>query len=286
MLEINGMIIAIMIINDHSARERNWAIPAISALMILHHDFPVPRLAQIRRLAWSESGLEVTLQYGTCNISGNVIEATDFLVTLHRDGAVGIRIKDQTDNNAKVGMLGFLAGEIVRETRRWAEDLVPWAEADSALNDARASVLNIVSALVAYPVHEFSVDVEKALNNRSHVNKVRVLGDTAMMEITSAGSRSANLYVQPLSKQSIAVRSYKKYEIPVAGTWRKPTHARLMNKVTCSTIRLALLPMDFMIYLCEKAQTSSSQSEGIASPTKSSQLVDASAGDNLSALFS
>jgi len=280
------MMVVIMMINEHTAKERSWAIPAISALIILHHDFPVPRLAQIRRLVWSETGLEVMVQYGTCNVSGDVIEATDFLVTLHRDGAVGVRIKDEPTGTPKLAMLRFLAGEIARETRRWSEDLVPWAEARTALPDERATVLNIVSALVAYPVGEFDVVVEKELNNRARVSKVRIIGETAMMEITSAGVRSANLYVQPMTKQSITVRSYKKYDIPVAGAWRKPTHARLLNKVSCSTIRLALLPMDFMIYLCEKAQAHPARRDAFASQTKPAQVVDSSAGDNLSALFS
>ncbi|MES2830472.1 MAG: hypothetical protein V4695_00580 [Pseudomonadota bacterium] len=279
------MMIGMMIVDDHTAKERTWAIPAICALIILHHDFPVPRLARIRRLAWSEAGLEITFQYGTCNVSGNVLEATDFLVTLHRDGAVGVTVKDERATGAKVAMVRFLAGEIARETRRWSEDLIPWAETDPALPQERAAVLNIVSALVAYPVNAFDVEVAKQLHNRARVSKVRIVGDTALMEITSAGTRSASLYVQPLTKQSDTVRSYKKYDIPVVGTWRKPPHARLMNKVSCSTIRLALLPVDFMIYLCEKAQKHPSRAGTAHSPAKPAQVIDANAGDNLSALF-
>jgi len=274
-----------MLINDHTAKERTWAIPAISALMTLHHDFPIPRLAQVCRMAWFDDALVMTLRYGTCNISGNVLESTDFIVTLHSDGAVGVQLKNQTTPASAVAILGFLAGEIVRETRRWAEDLVPWTEGSATLDDDRATVLNIVGALIAYPVESFETVVEKELSRRAVVNKVRIIGETAMMEITSAGIRSANLYVQPLSKHSMTVRSYKKYDIPAPSTWRKPAHTRLINKVSCSTVRLALLPMDFMIYLCDKAQAQPVGNGKFATRAKPTTVIDANAGDDLSALF-
>lgn len=201
--------------------ERSWAIPAISALIVLHHDFPLPRLAQIRRIAWSDTGLEVTLQYGTRNISGKIIQATDFLITLHRNGAVGIQLANALADNQQVTMLGFLAGEIVRETWRWSQDVTAWIETSAGLPAERAAVLNIVGALVAYPADHVDIAVEKETNDRTHVSKVRILGDTAMMELTSAGIRCANVYVQPLTKHSMTVRSYTKYVIPKANRRRK-----------------------------------------------------------------
>ncbi len=140
-----------MIIDETTARERAWAIPALCALMIFHHDFQIPRLAQIQQLAWSPGALDVSLRYGICNISGNIIDATDFIVTLHRDGAIGMRVNQVLVADSKQAVLSFLTGEVFRETKRWAEDMASWRQPGSALSPTRAGILSIVSAMVAYP---------------------------------------------------------------------------------------------------------------------------------------
>ena len=274
-----------MMIDDETAVARAWALPAISALMILHHDFSPPRLAQIRQLVWSGSSLEVLLQYGICNSSGTIIDAADLRITLNREGTVGVYTREDHTSEKKRNLVRFLAGEISRETVRWREDLAAWSQDNPTLPPARAAILNIVSALLACQNTSLDIHVEKALDNRGDVVKIRIRSGTDMIDIRSAGTRCANLCTHSINTQKRTVLTYNKYDTPIAARVLQMTYLRLLNKALFTAVQLALLPIEFFLFLCEQINRRDA-SVMLCVDTSAPAVVDASAGDSLSALFS
>ncbi len=274
-----------MKIDDETAIARAWALPGISALMILHHDFSQPRLAQIRQLVWSGSSLEVVLQYGTCNSSGTIIDAADLLITLYREGAVGVCPREDPPSANKLALVRFLAGEISRETIRWREDLAAWSQDDPALPPARATILNIVSALLACQHTSLDIIVEKALINRGDVVKVRIHSGTDVIDIRSAGTRCANICTHSINTQKRTILTYNKYDTPIAARLLPMSYLRLLNKALFTAVQLVLLPIEFFLYLCEQLSRRDA-SVMLCVDTSTPAVVDAGAGDSLSALFS
>lgn len=273
-----------MILDETIARERAWAVPALSALMIFHHDFKIPRLAQVRHLAWSADALDVRLCYGVCNVSGTVADATEFVVTLRRNGGVGMYVVQDDLVDGKQALLEFLTGEVWRETRRWADDMHIWSQPDRTLSDDRAAILSLASALVAYPAANVDLIVDKDLSNRSRVTRLRVNDPEADFEITPAGYRSTNLYVYSRLPDSRAGRSYRKYDVQALSVVPKPRYLRLLDRATVTSTRLALLPMGLIVHLFERIQPRHTREFHVVSDDLPTRIVDSTAGDSLSAL--
>ena len=273
-----------MILDETIARERAWAVPALCALMIFHHDFTIARLAQVQQLSWSDGALTVQLCYGICNVSGTVVDATDFVVTLTREGGVGIHVVQDDLVDSKQTLVLFLAGEVWRESNRWNEDMLTWNEQADGLDAQRAEVLSMVSALVAYPQPIADISVDKDLRFRNRLTRIRIGAASADIDITPAGFRSIHLSICSTLPDTPVHRSYRKYDVQTAPALRKPRYLRLFNRATVVTVRLALLPMDLIVHLFERIQPRENL-EFIDSSQPATRILDATAGDNLSAFF-
>lgn len=273
-----------MILSETIASDRVWAVPALCALMIFHHDFTIPRLAQVRQLSWSDGTLDVRLCYGICNVSGTVVEATDFVVTLHREGGVGMYIVQDDLVDSKQTLVEFLTGEVSRESKRWNEDMLIWNEPGADLDVHRAAILSMVSALVAYPAAVAHVIVDKDLRYRDRLTRIRVTDPSSDFTITPAGFRSTNLYVHSRLPSSLGSRSYRKYEVQVTPAASKPRYLRLLHRAAVMSARLAFLPLDLVVHMFEHIQPRESRDLMIDAGQPASRIIDATAGDNLSAL--
>lgn len=244
-----------MNIDRETLSARSWAIPAISGLLILHHDFKTPRLAKVNRLVWSESSVDVYLQYGICNVSGKVIDSTDIVVTLHREGAVGIKRPLAAAGHPIETLLTFLAGEVFRESHRWAEDMESWGD-DEKLDMDRASILSIVSALVAYPFLDVNVSIEKDALKPACIRKARLSDVPLVIEITPAGWHGVNLDVKCYGTHAGALKRYQQYDMRQASAQAKTLYARFLKGASFRARQLMLLPWDTVLYLSERKQNS------------------------------
>ena len=274
-----------MILDETIARDRAWAVPALCALMIFHHDFTVPRLAQVQQLSWSDGALGVRLCYGICNVSGTVIDATDFVVTLRREGVVGMYVVQNDLVDSKQTLVEFLTGEVWRESKRWNEDMLIWNEQGADLDEHRAAILSMVSALVAYPEPVAHIIVDKDLTYRNRLKRIRVSNLAADFEITPAGFRSAILYIYLRLPNNRAGGFYRHYDVQTTPTPGKPRCLRLLNRATVTSARLALLPMDLIVHLFERLQPRENFNFLTDADPPTTCIIDATAGDNLSALF-
>ena len=253
--------------------------------MIFHHDFAIPRLAQVQQLSWSDGAVRVRLCYGICNVSGKVVNATDFVVTLRREGAVGMYVVQDDLVGSAQTLVEFLTGEVWRESKRWYEDMLIWNASGAGLDEHRAAVLSMVSALVAYPEPVANIIVDKDLSHRNRLTRIRVKGPAADFEIMPAGFRSTNLYICPRLHSSRVGGSYRKYDVQITPAARKPRYLRLLDRATVTSGRLVLFPMDLIVHLFERIQPRKSRDFIIDSGQPATRIVDATAGDNLSALF-
>ena len=274
-----------MILDKTIALDRTWAVPAVCALMIIHHDFKIPRLAQVQQLSWSDGALAVRLCYGICNVSGTVVDATDFVVTLHRDGGVGVYVVQDDLVDSKQTLVEFLTGEVGRESKRWNEDMLIWNEHGADLEEHRAEILSMVSTLVAFPDPVVDIVVDKELSHRNRLTRIRVNAATADFEITPAGFRSTNLAIHCRLPDTLVRRSLRKYEVQTTTPVRKPRYLRMLNRATVTSARLALLPMDLIVHLFEWIQPRENRDFMFDATPPTTRIVDDSAGDNLSALF-
>lgn len=274
-----------MILDETIARDRAWAVPALCALMIFHHDFRIPRLAQVQQVSWSDGALDVRLCYGICNVSGTVVDATDFVVTLRRNGGVGMYAVQDDLVDSKLALVEFLTGEVWRETKRWHDDMLIWNEPGGSLPDDRAAILSMVSTLAAHPSPVADIVVDKDLSDRSRLTRIRVKDPDTDFEITPAGFHSTNLYVYSRLADTRAGRTYRKYDVQATPVVRKPRYLRLLNRATVTSTRLALLPMDLIVHLFERIQPRENRDFLVDSNALPARIVDATAGDSLSALF-
>jgi hypothetical protein len=262
---------------------RSWAIPALSGLLILHHDFKTPRLSKVNRLIWSDTSVDVYLQYGVCNVSGNVIDSIDVVVTLNQDGAVGIRMPEHTADDAREGLLQFIAGEVSREALRWTEDMKCWTEDDLPDPD-RASILSIVSALVAHPLADMSITIEKDPLNPGCIRKARLSENSLVLEISAFGIHGVNLYLKGHASRAGILRLHQEHDMREEGAQPKNACARFLKDASFGARRLMLLPLDMVLYLCEKRQISEMKMASALVEHLPNSIVDARAGESLSAL--
>ena len=273
-----------MILDETIARERAWAVPSLCALMIIHHDFTIPRLAQVQQLSWSDGALSVRLCYGICNLSGTVVDATDFVVILTREGGVGIYVVQDDLVDSKQTLVQFLTGEVWRESKRWNEDMLIWNEQGDGLDAQRAEVLSMVSALVAYPEPSADIIVDKNLRYPDRVTRIRINMPALEVDLTPAGFRSINLSICSSRHGTPVHRSYRNYAVQTPPALRMPRYLRYLNRASVVSARLGLLPMEWIVYLFERIEPRENL-EFVDSSQPATRILDATAGDNLSALF-
>jgi hypothetical protein len=275
-----------MFIDETIASARSWAIPGLSALLILHHDFQIPRLAQIRRLDWSDDAVTVLFCYGICNVSGTVVDATDLRVTLRRDGAVGMQFDAPAHPDERPALLEFLTGEVVRESKRWSEDMGAWCLPGSDLSPERAAILCMAGALVACVTPATVIDVEKELGDRSRIRKISITDDESLFEITPAGFRDVNLYLCTRQSDPRAARSYRKYDIQATPATPSPRYQQWLDRMSHASAHLMLLPMGLIVHLCESVLLADTPETVFQPDPQPARIIDKTAGDSLSALFS
>ena len=275
-----------MFIDETIAETRSWAIPALSALMILHHDFQIPRLAQVRRLDWSGAALTVLFCYGICNVSGDVVDAADFRIMLHRDGAVGMQFDGPDGSVNRQALLEFLTGEVVRESKRRAEDMAIWCQPGSDLAPDRAAILCMAGALVACMTPATVIVVEKELGDRSRIRKISIADGDVLFEIKPAGFRDVNLYLCTRQADPRAVRSYRKYDIQATPATPSPRYVQWLDRMTLASAHLMLLPMGLIVHLCERVLLGDAPETVFHTDPQPPRIIDSTAGDSLSALFS
>jgi hypothetical protein len=276
-------MIFIMKIDRKTLAARLWAVPAISGLLVLHHDFKTPRLANVNRLVWSESSVEVSLQYGICNLSGNVIDSTDIVVILHQDGAVGIRTPLAVADNPNRSLLTFLAGEVYRESLRWAEQLRSWEEGE-AIEFDRAAIFAIVSSLVAQPTLEMNVEVEKNVQNSSGIRKVRLIRPSQIVEIAAAGLYGVNIHVKGTGNNARVLRLFQETDLRQPSAQAATHRERIIKRASFGARQLMRLPIGALQYWSRKKQCSDISPGGGFVDYLPASVVDAHAGDSLSAL--
>lgn len=272
-----------MKIDRNTLSARSWAVPAISGCLILHHDFKTPRLARVHRLVWSASAVDVHLQYGTCNLSGNVIDAMEMVVTLHQDGAIGIRDLLGATDKPRQALLTFLAGEVHRESLRWAEELQSW-ERGEALEVERAAILSIVSALVAHPIQEMSLQIEKEVARPASIRKACLFSGSSVIDITPAGKYGVNLYTKGSGVRAGILSLVQEHDLRQPGAEQSTHGARLLKRASVGARQLMRLPFGAVEYLCKKRQGSAIRQASEFVEYLPQSVIDAHAGDSLSAL--
>jgi hypothetical protein len=276
-------MIFIMKIDRKTLAARLWAVPAISGLLVLHHDFNTPRLANVNRLVWLESSVEVSLQYGICNLSGNVIDSTDMVVILHKDGAVGIRTPLAVADHPNPSLLTFLAGEVYRESLRWAEQLRLWEEGE-AIDFDRAAIFAIVSALVAQPTLGMNIEVEKNGQNSAGIRKARLIRPSQIVEIAAAGLYGVNIHVKGTGNNTGVLRLFQEADLRQPNVPAATHRARLIKRASFGARQLMRLPIGALQYWSRKKQHFDISQGADFVDYLPASVVDAHAGDSLSAL--
>lgn len=269
--------------NSTTFSARAWAIPALSGLFVLHQDFGSPRLVRVVRLLWNESDVEVTLQYGVGNISGHVSTSTDLVVTLYRTGAVGVREIGEPALPATSTMVPFLAGEIAREALRWGEARTAWLEGDLD-DEARLVVLSLVTAAAGIDIDDMQTVVAKHHNEPSRLRGVQLKSASLTVELIPVTTYGVSITVSELEFGRPKWRRYVQEDVRDART-QLPLHPVVWQKRMLTGLRaVLLLPMDFLLYLFDKASTPSAADRAGFVEYLPSALVDPHAGDTLSAL--
>lgn len=266
---------------------RSWAVPAISALFILHHDFRMPRLAEVFRLVWSDDAVDVHLRYGICNLSGTPIDTIEVAITLHRAGAVAIRVLGTPVDGAadsKENVLRFLTGEVAREAMRWEGDFQNWLNRDEVEN-APAGIFALCCALAAYPLDDCPVEVGKPPSAPGSVAHLRLpLGKTV---ITLLPFGADGVTVKTANHQPKIPQLKVHHEHDMRSGWApvKKSVGRYIRRAANGAGSLLLLPLDLLMYMADRHRLDHmSQSSDLVDYLPPPPLVDSSAGDGLSAL--
>lgn len=273
-----------MKIDPQTLSDRSWAIPAICGLLILHHDFDTPRLSRISRLVWSEAAVDVFAQYGICSRSGDVIDSTEIVLTLHRKGALGIHSPRALAGEKLEALLPFLVGEVLREAERWRDDMRCWIDNDT-LDPDRASILSIVSALVAHPFQEMDVWIEKSARYPACVLKARLSSESTVIEITPAGLHGVTLCAPGDAAPAQPSRRYQARDMRQHGTQVATRRARFLKGASRGVRKSMMLPLEVLLYLCEIKRDYEMSVAADWVEYLPASVVDASAGEGLSALY-
>lgn len=182
---------------------RAWAVPAISALLVLHNDFPAPRHANVKWLTWKDSTLTVRMEYGLRNLSGNVSNSADYTIALHQDGKLEVSLLKEQGEGQSDAVHEYLAGEMYREIARAKEYFQDWLVRDPEWLE-HATLFSQVCAVVAHPFEAMALEVDKDPTNLALVRKIKLASDGLAIEITPSGAFGVNLFTKGfLSKADV-----------------------------------------------------------------------------------
>jgi hypothetical protein len=273
-----------MKIDQKTLSARSWAIPAISGLLILHHDFKTPRLSRVSRLTWREGAVDVHLQYGVCNISGNVMSSSDIVVRIRKDGVIELGAPAQSTTEPDDALMTFLAGEISREAARWKEDMASWMEEESLEGD-KASILSMVSAVVAHPLSSIELNVEKDVGNPGCLRKIRMLGEFITVDVMAAGFHGVSLYVKGSGPYANILRLSQEPDMRDSAAMVKHPAFRFLKGASFRARKLMYLPLGMVLYFCERLPVPEAEPSDTEDFLEAA-IVDASSGCGLSALTS
>lgn len=232
---------------------RSWAIPAICGLLVLHHDFKGGRFANVTRLVWAQSSVDVHLLYGAVSVTGANIDSLSTIFTVHKNGAVALRPADGEPIEGRQNILRFLAGEASREALRWRVDLANWT--DGTLDDDVKSVIfALVSAAVAHPFTDINVVADKGMSIAGAVRKIRLLSESLSTEITPAGAYGVNIYQAGHgSHDGVRIR-YMEPDMRASITEKRGAYPRFLENARDGVLHVMLLPVATLAYFCEKRQ--------------------------------
>lgn len=201
-------------------------------------------------MTWSETAVEIGLEYGIRNISGNVIDSTCFIVRLDQTGAIGVRTVQEGADKSADRLPEFLAGEIFRETRRWAEAMDAWLD-DEALETDRASALAMVSALLACPIDDMRIETVKDLHEPGCLQKIAVAAAGETIEITPFGVHGANLFMKSAGLDGLRRHVHQEHDLREEGARARHATARVVKSAWYNACRIMLLPFAWALHLLD-----------------------------------
>jgi hypothetical protein len=172
---------------------RSWSLPALCALLDLHQDFEPPRHAALTRISWNKRSCNISLEYGTQNVSGTVQRSAKFSVSLHKNGIVSMRAADANDNEA-VMLAQFIAGEIERQARLWSENLKTWCS--SELDENQGIVCCLASGIAGLPEDAASLRLYRLPSQNHRLHKIVLLTRKRGFEISPRGRYGLCWYVR------------------------------------------------------------------------------------------
>ena len=264
-------------------KERSWAVPGLCGLLILHHDFEMPRSCSVTHIIWHATSVEVHLQYASANRSGRINVPTRLIATLYQDDAVGIRSADDSAVDAHASMLSFLAGEIAREASRWTELRREW-NTGMALDSDITSVLSMASALTALSYSDARLQVEKNLRHFGMIAQLQLTTAAESIAMTPNGSRGVRFHTGGLGDQRIAGSGILEADVRLAAGTADRLFGLTFDSIAMMIRTTLQLPLYFALYLLEKIETSQARSAMGFIDYLPAAEVDFNAGDNLSRL--
>ena len=263
--------------------QRAWAVPGLCGLLILHHDFEMPRSTNVTRIIWQDDAVEVHLQYANANRSGRSSLPTRLIATLYRNAAVGIRFGDQHSGDASTPMLSFLAGEIAREAEHF-EDLRGDWNASVELDSDLTSVLSIASALAALPYVNAQIQVEKNLPRFGSIAHLRLNTTSRQISMTPSGNRGILFSQSALGEPLNAGKRIHKQDVRSPARVTTSPLSLSINSIARLLRTTLQLPLYFAVYLLDKIEYSQGRNAmGFVDYLPSSEVAF-SADENLSGL--
>lgn len=241
-----------MSIDRKSLSSRAWAVPAISALLMLHQDFDPPRHVSLSRLTWYEDSCEIALQYGMQNLSGKLMKAIDLRIVIRRDEAVTVEpIGVCTPRELYIAQ--FLAGEVFRQAFLWREDFEAWNEGGADWE--KAAIFSIVSALAGIDAQAMEIRVERDGMQQNSVRRLHIDCPLLSCEISPFGRYGVNLLAK--GKDALPgktpVSQFKDVR-PEERLLSTPSFSRKARTASAQLLRLLLLPLDMLLHLLEHLQ--------------------------------
>lgn len=262
---------------------RTWAIPSLSALLILHHDFKPPRFVNVSRLIWRDNAVEIRLRYGMCNLSGQVIGAIDLVLTLHRDGTVSaLPGRPVQDGHAATQekLLCFLTGEIARERIRWEQDFAAWREYEWVEENVR-TLFVLVTALVAQPIADMPIEAVKLPLRQDKVQRVRLHGERAEFTFEQYGEHGITMHIAAYNRSVASRQVRQKHDLRIA--WGAPPKGfvRTCKLLISRIVACLLLPLDFLLHVVDYYRPDHvSSSSQLIDHLPPSSIVDHGNGDD------
>lgn len=253
-----------MKIDYKTLRERAWAIAALSGVLVLHQDFPSPRFIDVSKLTWrGRDCVDVFATYGLCNVSGQVTDALELIVTLARDGSVRIAPADPAAEAGREALIAFLAGEISREAARKSEDFEAWLAGIPVAPD-RTELLSLVAGAIAHRNGATDIRVEKDAPHRG-ICKIRLVGEFVAIELTAAGRYGVNSYTKGSGPYSGVLRINQEPDLRRSLASGQSAYSRLWRTTSFRVLQMLTLPLHAVLDARPRAEPAFGASETVAS---------------------